>query len=160
MRRISAAVVGVVSVVALTAACGKKDETPAPVAPTGSAQPYGQPGYGQPGYGQPGYGQPGYGQPGQPGYGQPQPGYGQPGQPQPGYPQPGQPGAPAAGTMAVPGPMALPCQNDSQCMTHKCNTQYGKCAYPCVSDADCVQGSTCFTGGGALATCIPKPPGS
>ena len=136
MRRISAVVVGVVSVVAVTAACGKKDETPPANAPAGSAQPYGQP-YGQPGYGQPGYGQP-----------------------QPGYPQPGQPGAPAGGAMSVPGPMALPCQNDSQCMTHRCNTQYGKCAYPCQSDADCVQGSSCFTGGGALATCIPKPPGS
>lgn len=150
MRRISAAVVCALSLVAVTAACGKKDETPPAVAPTGSAygQPYGQPGYGQPGA-QPGYGQPGYGQPG----------YGQPGA-QPGYP--GQPGAPpaAAGTVSVPGPMAMPCSSDAQCMTHKCNTQHGKCAYPCQSDNDCIQGSTCFVGGGALAACVPKPPGT
>ena len=62
--------------------------------------------------------------------------------------------------MAVPGPTALPCQNDSSCMTHKCNVQYGKCAFPCQTDADCIQGSTCFVAGGALAACIPKPPGT
>jgi hypothetical protein len=62
--------------------------------------------------------------------------------------------------MAVPGPTALPCQNDSSCITHKCNTQYGKCAFPCQTDADCIQGSTCFVAGGALASCIPKPPGT
>jgi hypothetical protein len=155
-------------VVALSvAACGdKKDASPQPATPTGAQQPQpGQPGYqpqpGQPGYGQPG--QPGYGQPGQPGYGQPgqpqpgygQPGYGQPGQPQPGYPQPGM--APAQ--LAVPGPMALPCSSDAQCMTHKCNMQYQKCAFPCETDNDCVQGSYCFKGIPTGATCLPKAPG-
>ncbi len=120
MRRISSVVVGVVTVAALVAACGKKDETP-PAA------------YGQ--------------TPGQ--YPQQQPGQ---------YPQ--QPGAAPQGQLATPGPTALPCQNDSSCMTHKCNTQYGKCAFPCLSDADCITGSTCFVGGGALAACIPKPPGT
>ena len=143
MARISLAAFGVVSVVALVVAC-KKDEPP-PVAPAPSAQPYGQPG--QPGYPQ---------QPGQPGYPQ-QPG--QPGYPQ--QPQPGQPGtAPAPGQMATPGPTALACQNDSQCMTHKCNLQYQKCAFPCVSDADCIQGTTCFVAGGPAAACLPKPPGA
>ncbi|MBX3185437.1 MAG: hypothetical protein KF819_00420 [Labilithrix sp.] len=154
MRRFSTVVVGVITVSALVAACGKKDEVPPP---NGA---YGQVGYGQPGaYPQ----QPGA-YPQQPGAYPQQPGaYPQ----QPGaYPQqpgayPQQPGAaPAGGQMAVPGPSALPCQNDSSCMTHRCNTQYGKCAFPCQSDADCVQGSTCFTGGGALAACIPKPPGT
>ena len=137
MRTISSVVVGLVTVSALVAACGKKDETPPPA-----------------------YGQPGYGQPGQPGqYPQQQPG--QYPQQQPGqYPQQ-QPGAqPQAGQMATPGPTALPCQNDSSCMTHKCNTQFGKCAFPCLSDADCIQGSSCFVAGGALAACIPKPPGT
>jgi hypothetical protein len=139
MARIALALVGVVSVVAFSAAC-KKDEPP-PVAPVPSAQPYGQPGYGQPG-------QPGYGQPGQPGYGQPaQPGYGQPGQPQPGQ-------------MSVPGPTALACQNDSQCMTHHCNLQYQKCAFPCQSDADCIQGTMCMVALGPAAACVPKPPGA
>ena len=147
MRKISTVFVGAVtfaSVVAMLPAC-KKDETPPP----------NQAGYGQPGYGQP---QQGYPQQGYPQQGYPQQGYPQQ---QPGaYPQQ-QPGmAPAGGQMAVPGPTALPCQNDSSCMTHKCNVQYGKCAFPCQSDADCIQGSTCFVAGGALAACIPRPPGT
>ena len=149
MRKISTVFVGaftVAAVVAVLPACGKKDETPPP---------------NQAGYGQPGYGQPQQGYPQQPGAYPQQPG-GYPQQPG-GYPQqPGaQPGAPpAGGAMATPGPTALPCQNDSSCMTHKCNTQFGKCAFPCQSDADCIQGSTCFVAGGALAACIPKPPGT
>jgi hypothetical protein len=140
MRTISAVLVGFVTLGLCVAACGKDDPPPATPAPT--AQPYGQPGYGQPGYGQ---------QQPQQGYPQQQPG---------GYPQqqPGQqPGmAPAGGQMAAPGPLALPCQNDSGCGTHRCNTQFGKCAYPCQTDTDCIQGSTCFAAAGALATCIPK----
>jgi len=147
MRKISTVFVGVVTVAALVAACGKKDETPPP----------NQAGYGQPQQG--GYPQQQGGYPQQQGgYPQQQGGYPQQ---QPGYPAPGQPGAaPAGGQMAVPGPTALPCQNDSSCMTHKCNAQYGKCAFPCQSDADCIQGSTCFVAGGPLAACIPKPPGT
>src|SRR5262249_20391484 len=130
--------------------------------------PPGQPGYGQPG--QPGYGQPppAYGQP-QPGYGQPQPGYSQPqpgyGQPQPGYgqpppaygqPQPGysQPGAAPANT-AAPSPLALPCQNDMVCGTHKCNLQTGRCAFPCASNADCAANFSCMGAGGPTALCVP-----
>src|SRR5436853_134720 len=97
-------VVGIVLGALCVTACGKKDETPPPQQPV---QPYGQQ-YPQ--------------QPGQPGQYPQQPGA----QPQPGYPQPGAqptPGAPAGGQMATPGPAALPCQNDSQCITHKCNTQ-------------------------------------
>ena len=59
---------------------------------------------------------------------------------------------------AVPSPIALPCKADAECMTHRCNLRYGKCAFPCASDRDCVVGTTCFTGGGAMATCIPKQP--
>jgi hypothetical protein len=146
MRRISrVVVVCAVTLVALVAACKKDDPPPA----------YGQPGYVPPAGQQPGA------YPQQPGAYPQQPGaYPQ----QPGaYPQqPGaQPGvAPAGGQMATPGPTALPCQNDSSCMTHRCNTQFGKCAFPCVSDADCIQGSSCFVAGGALAACIPKPPGT
>lgn len=79
---------------------------------------------------------------------------------QPGAPQPGAPTAPVAGQMATPGPTALACQNDSQCVTHRCNVQYGKCAFPCVSDADCIQGTTCIGSGQPLAACMPKPPGT
>jgi hypothetical protein len=137
--------------------CGKKDETADPNTAQNALQP-GQPGYVAPQPGQPGYvtPQPGYValQPGQPGYVAPQPG-------QPGYvaPQPGQPGyvAPAPQGMAVPGPQALACQSDAQCMTHRCNTQYGKCAFPCASDVDCNPGAYCFRG--PVPACLPKAPG-
>ncbi|MBX3263825.1 MAG: hypothetical protein KF782_29400 [Labilithrix sp.] len=132
MARISFAVVGVVSVLGALVACSK-DEPP-PATPAQPAQPYTQPQPGQPGY---------VPQPGDPNY-----------QPQP------QPGAPAPGQLATPGPTALACQNDSQCMTHRCNLQYQKCAFPCVSDADCIQGATCFVAGGPAAACLPKPPGA
>lgn len=88
------------------------------------------------------------------------PGYNQQGYQQPGY-QPAPPAtAPAAGQMAVPGPTAMVCQNDGQCLSHRCNLQYGKCAFPCQSDADCISGMTCFVAGGPAAVCMPKPPGS
>ena len=45
--------------------------------------------------------------------------------------------------MATPGPLALPCQNDSQCGLAHCNTQYAKCAFPCQTAADCIQGASC-----------------
>ena len=146
--KISSVIVGVATVSALVVACGKKDEVP----------PAAQAGYGQPGYGQPQ--QPGA-YPQQPGaYPQQQPGA-YPQQPGAYPPQPGQPGvAPGGAQLSVPGPSALPCQNDSSCITHKCNTQYGKCTFPCTNDGDCIQGSTCFVAGGALAGCIPKPPGT
>ncbi|HSN99253.1 MAG TPA: hypothetical protein VLS89_13250 [Candidatus Nanopelagicales bacterium] len=99
-------------------------------------QPYGQQPYGQPGYGQQPYGQPGYGQ-------QPAPGYGQ-------QPPPGQ--APAA---APASPLALPCQNDMICGTHKCNLQTGKCAFPCAATTDCAAGFSCMGAGGPTAICVP-----
>ena len=61
------------------------------------------------------------------------------------------------GQMATPGPAALPCTNDSMCMTHKCNTQFGKCAFPCESDNDCITGAYCFKS--AISACLPKGPG-
>jgi hypothetical protein len=122
--------VGALSLVTLSVACSK-DQPPAQQ-PVASAQP----GYGPP----------------PPGYQQPPPGYQQP--------PPQQPMGPVPGQMSVPGPTALACQNDSQCMTHRCNTQYGKCAFPCQSDADCIQGATCFVAAGPAAACLPKPPGA
>ena len=132
----------VVAVPIVVIACKKDDAAPQPTTPT--AYPSGS-AYGA------------YGQ-------QPPAGYPQQTGPQGTYPQ-ATATAPAAtppvpGQLAVPGPAALPCSNDSMCMTHKCNTQFGKCAFPCLSDADCIQGSSCFVAGGALAACIPKPPGT
>jgi hypothetical protein len=143
MRTISAVLLGVTVVVGCIAACGGSNQNQAAQQPSASAYQYPQQGQYPPQQGQ---------------YPQQQPGYPPPGQ-QPGYPpQPGQPAA--GGQLAVPGPMAFPCSSDSQCGTHKCNTQYGKCAHPCATDFDCIQGSSCVGAGQPLATCIPKPPGS
>jgi hypothetical protein len=74
------------------------------------------------------------------------------------YPQP-TPTAPAAptdtGTMATPGPLALPCTNDGACGLHRCNVAAGKCAFPCQTPVDCAAGNQCLMG-----VCAPKPPGS
>jgi hypothetical protein len=74
------------------------------------------------------------------------PQYGAPGQPgvQPG----GQPGQAAS-------PLALPCQNDLICGTHKCNTQSGRCSFPCATNADCQGGFSCNTALGPAALCVP-----
>ncbi len=94
-----------------------------------------------------------YGQ-GQPYGAQPQPYPQQQPQPQP-YPTAAATPAPAvtaapAGQMSQPSPMAFACQSDAQCLTHRCNTQFGKCAWPCQTDADCVTGNRCQAG-----ACIP-----
>jgi len=110
-------------------------------------------GYPQPtGYDQ--YGNPIYGDPNNP-YGQPQPGYGQPPQP---YPQPYStvpgPGTPPAPQPTTPAsPLALPCQSDVVCGTHKCNLQSGRCAFPCGGPQDCASGMGCLSG-----LCVPGAP--
>jgi hypothetical protein len=74
-------------------------------------------------------------------------------QPAPAQPTAAQPGAtaPAAGGLSQPSPMALACTSDANCLTHRCNTQFGKCAWPCQSDNDCVTGNHCMAG-----ACVPK----
>ena len=37
------------------------------------------------------------------------------------------------------------------CINHRCNVQYGRCAFPCASDADCVRGTACLKA--AISTC-------
>ena len=103
---------------------------------------------------------------GYPGYppGQTPPGYPPPGQ-NPGYPPPGttaptaMPGTtpmPAgSGQMAVPGPIAFQCKDDVPCGTHHCNLQYGKCAFPCQSAADCLSPNSCMAG-----LCVRMPAAS
>jgi hypothetical protein len=73
------------------------------------------------------------------------------------YPQPTAtaPAPAASGTMAPPGPLALPCQNDGACGLHRCNVPAGKCAFPCQTAVDCANGNQCMMG-----VCAPKPPGS
>ncbi len=141
---------------ALVAACAKKqDDTPPPaVAPQPTAAAY-------PGYPQQGYPQQGQPMPAQGAYPPPAATYGQYPQPAPGAQpmppaaMPAQPGAaPAAsGQMAVPGPVAFQCQNDVPCGTHHCNLQYGKCAFPCQSAADCISPNQCMMG-----LCVPQMP--
>jgi len=65
------------------------------------------------------------------------------------------PRAPAAGTMATPNAFALPCQNDQSCGFAKCNVQFGKCAFPCVSAVDCAAGATCNA---VTGLCLPGAP--
>jgi hypothetical protein len=130
--------------------CKKEDSSQGATAPTASVSGGYPPGYG-PGYPQQGYPQQGYPQQGYP-QGQPT---GYPTGPQPtGYPTgPAPTGAPAA-TMAVPGPMAFPCTSNANCGLAQCNTQYGKCAFPCAnSEADCIQGAMCNT---MTGFCVPK----
>ena len=115
MRRISSIlVVGFVGAAILVMTACKSD----PAAPQPGAYPSAYPANGQ--YPQ----QPGA-YPQQPGQYPQQPGAypQQPGAYPTAAPVPG--AAPPAGGLATPGPTALPCQNDSSCMTHKCNTQYG-----------------------------------
>ena len=105
--------------------CKKEDESP----PAQSPSPYPQQPYGQPAPAP-----------------APAPA---PGQPAPApAPAPGQP-APA-GTLSQPSPLALPCTADANCLTHRCNTAVGKCAWPCQTDGDCNPGNRCM--GGA---CVP-----
>jgi hypothetical protein len=74
--------------------------------------------------------------------------------PPPPAPAPVPPPAPSASAaMAVPGQMALACQNDVPCVTHRCNTQYGKCAFPCQSNVDCIAPNACVMG-----LCVPPMP--
>ena len=114
---------------ALPLAC-KKDEQPPPQAPA-AYQPYPT-------------------QPGQPAPVATQPAPAQPTVAQPAPAAPATPAAPVGG-MSQPSPMALACSSDAACLTHKCNTQFGKCAWPCQSDNDCVTGNHCMAG-----ACVPK----
>jgi len=152
------AVLGVLGT-CLISAC-KKDEQPPPAQPGQYQQ---QPGYpAQPGqYPQ----QPGYPPAQQPGYPAQQPGY--PPAQQPGYPAPapapapapGYPAAPASPTPATgaptsqPSAVAFPCQTDVQCLSHRCNMQVGKCAWPCQSNDDCQPGFQCVS-----PACVPTLP--
>jgi hypothetical protein len=141
------AVVRLATVIALVAplAAGCERDREAEDPSGYGAQPTGYDQYGNPTYGQPGYGQP-QGYP-QPGYGQQQP-YGQP--------------QPTATSTAQPSPLAIPCQSDFICGTHKCNLQVGRCAFPCGdANLDCAAGMGCLNGlcvpGGVAPAPQPQP---
>jgi hypothetical protein len=139
----------VASLLAVIAACGPKQDAsqqPAATAPTGTVPYYPQ----QPGA---------YPQQPPGAYPAPTATYPQPqATPQPAYtaPQPMPTAAPTAttgGAMAVPGPVAFQCTNDVPCGTHHCNTQYGKCAFPCQTNNDCITPNACMMG-----LCVPQMP--
>lgn len=139
-------IVATTALAVVIAACGGSDPPP-PTTP--SAQPY-PPGQYPPGQYPPGqYPPQQYPQ-------QPQAYPQQPYPQQPPGPQPG-PGPAPTGTeqMAVPGPLAFPCQNDGACGLFRCNMQYQKCAVPCATAVDCAPGNQCMVG-----ACVPKMPGS
>lgn len=67
------------------------------------------------------------------------------------YPQAAPTVAPAAAGTMNPNPTGFACTADGPiCGTHHCNTAAGKCAFPCLSAADCLAGMQC-----AGQFCIP-----
>jgi hypothetical protein len=69
--------------------------------------------------------------------------------------QPGQPGVQPGQPAQAASPLALPCQNDLICGTHKCNMQTGRCSFPCATNTDCQGGFSCNTALGPAALCVP-----
>jgi hypothetical protein len=114
-----------VSAVLVVAACNKNGEEADPEQ-GGYGQPSSQPTYAQPTSTEPTYTQPTYGQ---------------------ASPQP-QPAATA--TPSQPNAMAFPCQADATCVTHRCNTAVGRCAWPCQTNDDCQPGNQCIA-----PVCLP-----
>ncbi len=151
MRTLSTcAAVSLPLLVVYAMACGPKNQDGSQ--PNAAATASGYPGYPPPQQGYPppqGYPPAGQAAPPPATYGQP---YSAP--PPMAQPMPAPTAAPAAsGQMAVPGPIAFQCQNDVPCGTHHCNLQYGKCAFPCQSAADCISPNSCLAG-----LCVPAPP--
>jgi hypothetical protein len=56
--------------------------------------------------------------------------------------------------LANPGPTSNPCTRDDECITHRCNPAFHRCAFPCVSDRDCTTGNYCYTS--VVAVCLPR----
>jgi hypothetical protein len=125
---LSSATVSIAFVLVCLSAC-KKEEPAAQPAQYPQAQPAA--------YGQPAAAQPTYGQPAAPAAAPAAPA--------------AAPAAPAAATGMNPSPQGLACTTDAQCLTHKCNTQLGKCSYPCQTAADCLAGFQCMT-----PICVPS----
>lgn len=70
------------------------------------------------------------------------------------YPAGGYPTAPAAGL--PPAPLSPACQQpEGTCGWARCNVAAGRCAFPCNSDAECVQNARCIGAGTSFAVCAP-----
>lgn len=59
--------------------------------------------------------------------------------------------------LGQPGPFAPACGSDSQCGSHRCNKQVGRCVLPCSTDWDCNNGFQCLGKGTPAAICVIKP---
>ena len=123
--------------IVLSTACAKKDDAPQPATPQPATSGYPQGQY--PAQQYPQGGQQTYTPQGAP-------------TPMTTAPMATAPGAAPAGAMATPGPLALPCQNDTSCGLAHCNVQFSKCAFPCAGPADCITGAACNT---ATGLCLP-----
>ncbi len=151
MRALSTCIAAA-SVIVIVAAClpPKNQNDPANPQPSASGAYQSYPPQHQP----PGWYPPGLYPPQQPYPGQYPPPAATYAQPYATAPAPAPAPTPASsGQMAVPGQLAFQCQNDVPCGTHHCNTQYGKCAFPCQSAADCITPNQCMAG-----LCVPAPP--
>ena len=142
---VGSALLGLVVFGVASMACKKEDASPTATTPSATATGY-PPGSYPPGTYPPATGYPATGYPPATATAYP---------PATGYPPATATATPPVapqGTMAVPGPLALPCQNDSGCGLARCNVQYQKCAFPCVNAAvDCIAGAQCMAG-----ACVPK----
>lgn len=141
MRTLSICVVASSAILLVITACGPKNTQQPGTTPTATAYPGGYP---------PPQGQ--YPQGGAYPPATAAPTYAAPGQPMPGPTGPTGPAPTSGAPMATPGPLAFTCQNDVPCGTHHCNTQYGKCAFPCQSASDCITPNQCLAG-----FCVPIP---
>jgi hypothetical protein len=59
--------------------------------------------------------------------------------------------------VSTPPPMqfAPSCRTDAQCAFARCNTQIGRCVFPCGSSGDCQPGAQCMMAGTPAAACAP-----
>jgi hypothetical protein len=67
---------------------------------------------------------------------------------------------PPANTMPVgglpPAPLSPACQQpEGTCGWARCNMTAGRCAFPCNSDAECIQNARCIGAGTSFAVCAP-----
>ncbi len=71
------------------------------------------------------------------------------------YPTAPYPTGPAAGGVQ-PAPLSPACQQpEGTCGWARCNMTAGRCAFPCNSDAECIQNARCIGAGTAFAVCAP-----
>lgn len=78
-------------------------------------------------------------------------------QPQPLTPATYTPPPPATPVGGLPpAPLSPACQQpEGTCGWARCNMTAGRCAFPCNSDAECIQNARCIGAGTSFAVCAP-----